>query len=260
MPSRRLAAPWIVLPYVAFLALPLIALVWRADGDSLARGLADPSVWRAVGVSLSTSLVSIGLCLLFGLPLAYGLAHGRVPGRRLIDLLIDLANVMPPAVAGLALLFAFGRRGLLGPALGALGLTIPFTPAAVVLAQWFVAGPLFVRTAALGFRSLNSELFEQAQIDGANRWRIFSAIALPLTTPAILGGLALAWARALGEFGATILFAGNLSGVTQTMPLAIYLGFEQDLSLAVTLALILLALAATALLVARLFERPAPSA
>ncbi|MBL8096784.1 MAG: ABC transporter permease subunit [Anaerolineales bacterium] len=259
MHARRLAAPWIVLPYALFLVLPLVALVWRADGESLARGLTDAAVWSAVGVSLSTSLIAIGLCLLFGLPLAYGLAHGRVPGRRALDLLLDLANVMPPAVAGLALLFAFGRRGLLGPALGELGITLPFTPAAVVLAQWFVAGPLFVRTAALGFRSLNPDLFEQAEIDGADRWRIFSAIALPLTAPAILGGLALAWARALGEFGATILFAGNLTGVTQTMPLAIYLGLEQDLSLAITLALILLTLAGFALLIARLFDRSNPT-
>ncbi len=257
MRSRRLATPWIVAPYALFLALPLAALVWRADAASLARGLADAAVWRAVGVSLSTSIVSVGLCLLFGLPLAYGMAHARVPGRRVLDLLIDLANVMPPAVAGLALLFAFGRRGLLGPALSAIGVTLPFTPAAVVLAQWFVAGPLFVRTATLGFRALNPELFEQAEIDGAGRWHIFSAIALPLTMPAVLGGLALAWARALGEFGATILFAGNLTGVTQTMPLAIYLGLEQDLSLAITLALILLALAGLALLVARLLDRAA---
>mgnify|MGYP000844753018 CR=1 FL=1 len=256
MRPRRLAAPWIVLPYVAFLVLPFIGLFWRADFDSVARGLMDRAVWSAVGVSLSTSAVSIALCLLFGLPMAYALAHARVPGQRLIDLLIDLANVMPPAVAGLALLFAFGRRGLLGPALGFLGITVPFTPIAVVLAQWFVAGPLFVRTATLGFRSLNAELFEQAQIDGANRWQTFSAIAVPMAVPSILGGLALAWARALGEFGATILFAGNLSGVTQTMPLAIYIGFEQDLSLAITLALILLGLAAVALLIARLFDRP----
>ena len=256
MRPRRLAAPWIVLPYVAFLVLPFIGLFWRADFDSVARGLMDRAVWSAVGVSLSTSVVSIVLCLLFGLPMAYALAHARVPGQRLIDLLIDLANVMPPAVAGLALLFAFGRRGLLGPTLGILGITVPFTPIAVVLAQWFVAGPLFVRTATLGFRSLNAELFEQAQIDGANRWQTFSAIAVPMAVPSILGGLALAWARALGEFGATILFAGNLSGVTQTMPLAIYIGFEQDLSLAITLALILLGLAAVALLIARLFDRP----
>ncbi len=256
MRPRRLAAPWIVLPYVAFLILPFIGLFWRADVDSVARGLMDRAVWSAVGVSLSTSAVSVALCLLFGLPMAYALAHARLPGRRLIDLLIDLANVMPPAVAGLALLFAFGRRGLLGPALGALGISVPFTPIAVVLAQWFVAGPLFVRTATLGFRSLNIELFEQAQIDGADRWQTFSAIAVPMAIPSILGGLALAWARALGEFGATILFAGNLSGVTQTMPLAIYIGFEQDLSLAITLALILLGLAAVALMVARLFDRP----
>ncbi len=258
MRRRGRAAPWVVVPYAVFLALPFVALVWRADAASLARGLTDPAVWQAVGVSLSTSVVAIGLCLVFGLPLAYGLAHARLPGRRVLDLLIDLANVMPPAVAGLALLFAFGRRGLLGPGLEAIGVTLPFTPAAVVLAQWFVAGPLFVRTTTLGFRALNPDLFEQAEIDGADRWHIFRAVALPLTTPAILGGIALAWARALGEFGATILFAGNLTGVTQTMPLAIYLGLERDLSLAITLALILLCLAGLALLVARLLERPAP--
>ena len=146
--------------------------------------------------------------------------------------------VLPPAVAGVALLIAFGRRGVLSPLLG--GVEIPFTQAAVVLAQLFVASPYYIKSASAGFASINRELEQAAEVDGASRFQVFRTIILPLALPAIVGGIVMTWARALGEFGATIIFAGNFPGRTQTMPLAIYLGFEIDLDVALVLALILL--------------------
>jgi molybdate transport system permease protein len=153
---------------------------------------------------------------------------------------VDLPVVLPPAVAGLALLMAFGRRGVLGGALGTLGLSLPFTTAAVVVAQTFVAAPFYVRAARLGFAAVDAQLEEAAYTEGASQWQLFRHVMLPLTGRALASGLVLCWTRALGEFGATIMFAGNLPGRTQTMPLAIYLGLEQNLGVALALSALLL--------------------
>jgi molybdate transport system permease protein len=229
------------LPLLLFLLLPLLALIFYSSPAEIAANLALPQVRQAIALSLRTSTWATLASVLLGTPVAYLLARRQFPGRILLDNLIDLPIVLPPAVAGLSLLLIFGRRGWLGGPLNDLGLRITFTEVAVVMAQTFIAVSLFIRAASIGFAAVEPELEDAAAIDGANRWQVFWRITLPLSRRAFLTGVALAWARALGEFGATIIFAGNFPGRTQTMPLAIYLGFELDLDVAVTLSVILVA-------------------
>jgi len=231
------------LPLLFFLVLPLAALLWRTDMAQLWVHLADPAAAQAIRLSLQTTTTTVLLTVLFGTPVAYLLARRDFPLRRAVDTLIDLPTVLPPAVAGLGLLMAFGRRGWLGAPLELLGIEIAFTSVAVVLAQLFIASPFYVRAAAGGFAGIESELEQAASLDGASRWQIFRFITLPLVRMTLLGGLVMSWARALGDFGATIIFAGNFPGRTQTMPLAIYLGFEMDLDVALALSVILIACA-----------------
>jgi molybdate transport system permease protein len=201
--------------------------------------LSDPQVAQAISLSLLTTLISLGLTIIFGTPVAYLLARYQFPFRRTIDTLLDLPTVLPPSVAGVALLMAFGRRGLLGEWLEVWGIHIAFTQVAVILAQTFVAAPFYVKAAIIGFGSVDQDLEQAAALDGAGGWQVFRFITLPLSWTALLSGAVMTWARALGEFGATIIFAGNYPGRTQTMPLAIYLGFELDLDVALTLSVIL---------------------
>jgi molybdate transport system permease protein len=182
---------------------------------------------------------------------AWLLARRRFRGRAALDALIDLPMVLPPAVAGIALLMAFGRRGLIGSFLSDLGIEVVFTPVAVVLAQLFVAAPFYMRAATTAFGRVHHDLEEAAMLDGASRGGVFRYITLPLTAAGLAGGAVMTWARALGEFGATIIFAGNLPGRTQTMPLAIYLGFELDLTVALAMATLLLAVAFGVLVVVK---------
>jgi molybdate transport system permease protein len=233
----------LVVPLVAMLVRTAPAAVWEALGNEATR--------QAIGLSLRTSVTTTLVVLVFGTPLAYLLARRHVRGATLLEILVDLPTVLPPAVAGLALLMAFGRRGMLGGTLDALGMQIPFTALAVVLAQTFVAAPLLVKTAAVGLGGISTELEEAAALDGASPWESFRHIMLPMAWPSIVGGLTLCWARALGEFGATMIFAGNLPGRTQTMPLAVYLGFEIDMAQALTLAAILLGVSFVVLFVTR---------
>jgi molybdate transport system permease protein len=227
-------------PLLAFLSLPLLALLLQADLATLPANAAQREVLQAIGLSLSTSLVATVLAVLLGIPPAYLLARYRFRGRVCLETLIDLPMVLPPAVAGIALLMAFGRRGLLGEHLSVLGIEIAFTQTAVILAQMFVAAPFFVKSALAGFSRVERDAEEAAQIDGASRWAVFQRITLPLSWPMLFSGAIMTWARALGEFGATIIFAGNFPGRTQTMPLAIYLGFELNLNTALTLSIVLL--------------------
>ncbi len=220
---------------------PLVALVLRVVPSQLVADLADPAVAQAIWLSLTTSALTSLIAVVGGTPVAYLLARRRFPGHAVLDTLIDLPMVLPPAVAGIALLVAFGRRGLFGPFLGAAGIDIAFTEVAVVLAQTFVAAPLYVKAAVAGFAGVDRELEQVAGLDGASSAQVFRLITVPLAGTALLGGLVMTWARALGEFGATIIFAGNFPGRTQTMPLAIYIGFEIRLDVALTLAAILLA-------------------
>lgn len=241
---QRLVLPafgWLLaLPLLSFLLLPLLAMLLRLDLTGFWVTVASPVVAQAIGLSMATTLAATALALLLGGPLAYQLARRPFPGRTIIDTLIDLPMVLPPSVAGIALLMAFGRRGLIGAPLAEFGISISFTVVAVVLAQCFVAAPYFVKAATAGFVGVDRELEQAAALDGASPSQVLRFITIPLAWPALFSGAVMTWARALGEFGATIIFAGNLPGRTQTMPLAIYLGFERDLNLALTLAAILL--------------------
>jgi molybdate transport system permease protein len=237
------------------LGLPLAALLWRAVlGGALAQ-VASPTALAALRLSVLTATLSTLVALVTGTPLAYMLARWPLRGRHWLELLVDLPVVLPPSVAGLALLMAFGRSGVLGGALGAVGVSVPFTTAAVILAQTFVAAPFFIRAARIGFAAVDIHLEEAAYTEGANPWQLFRHVMLPLSGRALASGLVLCWTRALGEFGATILFAGNLPGRTQTMPLAIYLTFQQNLAIALALSALLLAVSAIILVLLRRLER-----
>jgi molybdate transport system permease protein len=247
-------------PLLVLLLLPLLALVTKTAPAAIWQALGQESTRQAITLSLRTSTTAVVLVLVFGTPLAYLLGRRRSRMVSLLEVLVDLPTVLPPAVAGLALLMAFGRRGLLGGTLAALGVQIPFTTLAVVLAQTFVAAPYFIKTAAVGLSGVSRELEQAAALDGATAWRTFRYVVLPLAWHGLIGGAALCWARALGEFGATIIFAGNLAGRTQTMPLAVYLGFEMDLSQALTLSAILLGASFTILIVVRALLRGSQAA
>lgn len=240
---------------VFFFGAPLVALVarWVASGRWL-DPLTNPAAVAAIALTIGTTAASLALILVLGTPLAYVLARWRFPGLRLVRAALDLPMVLPPAVAGLALLMAFGRRGLLGAPLGSLGVELAFTTAAVVMAQCFVAGPLYVRSAAAALARVHPEMEEAALIFGASQWEVFRWITVPLVRSSLAAGVVLAWARAVGEFGATILFAGSLMGRTQTMSLAIYSALEVDLDLAVALAVILLGVSGAILALMRLLR------
>ncbi len=226
-----------------FLGLPLVGLLSRVTvaGDVLA-ALGRPIVLEALRLSMLTTVAVLLLSLALGSPLALLLARRRFRGIGLLDSLVDLPIVLPPAVAGLALLLTFGRRGLLGTPLAAVGIELPFTTAAVVLASLFVAAPFYVRAARSGFLAVPRELEEAARAEGASEWQVFRFVTAPVAAPALFGGAVLCWARALGEFGATIMFAGQFMGRTQTMPLAIYAALESDLDAALGLSILLLAI------------------
>jgi molybdate transport system permease protein len=220
--------------------LPLVALLGRAlQLDALLPALRNPGLLQAISLSLTTSVASLTLALVLGTPLAYVLARVPFPGRSLLDALVEVPIVLPPAVAGIALLMAFGRRGLLGAPLAEWGISLAFTPAAVILAQCFVAVPLYVRSARTGFAAVDRDLERAACVDGATPWSAFWRVTVPLAFPSLLAGGVLCWARAVGEFGATIMFAGSFRGRTQTMPLAIYAFLESDLGAALALGAIL---------------------
>ncbi len=206
---------------------------------------------EAISLSLTTSLATMLITLVFGTPVAYLLAQRRGRFHRLVDTLIDLPTVLPPSVSGVALLMAFGRQGLIGGWLAATGINLPFTTVAVIMAQVFIASPFYVKAAAIGFATIDPELKQAAALDGAGAWRTFRDIDFPLAGMALLSGSVMTWARALGEFGATIIFAGNFPGRTQTMPLAIYMGFEIDLNVALTLSIIMIGLSFLTLLIVK---------
>ena len=243
----------LTLPMLLFIVLPLAALFMRTSLQDILVNLNETQVAKAVGLSLVTSLITTVVTMLFGTPVALLLAQRRFRFYRLVDTLIDLPTVLPPAVAGVALLMAFGRRGIFGGWLADAGVSIPFTQVAVVMAQTFIAAPLYIKAATLGFAGVNPELLQAAALDGANRWQIFRGVVLPLSWMGVMSGLVMTWARAMGEFGATIIFAGNFPGRTQTMPLAIYMGFEIDLNVALTLSIILVCLSFLTLIVVKGF-------
>lgn len=258
LPRRLVAA--LALPCAAlavgFLLLPLLVLLAQGLSSPAGRGLADGAVPQALALSLLTTAASMALTVSFGTPLAWLLARRRFPLRSLLATLLQLPLVLPPAVAGLALLLTLGRRGLLGPLLEVLEIDVAFTATAVVLAQTFVAAPFYLRAAQAGFASVPSEIEAAARVDGAQGPALFLRITLPLSLRALGAGLTLAWARALGEFGATMLFAGSLAGRTQTMPLLIYNALERNLDAAIQAGLILVFLALAVLVLANRLRTP----
>ncbi|HZM75215.1 MAG TPA: ABC transporter permease [Candidatus Limnocylindrales bacterium] len=233
---------------LAFLVLPLAGLIIRTPWATLSQRLSEPGILTALGLSLQTATLATLLCMLFGVPLAWLLARTDFPGRRLVRALVTVPLVLPPVVGGVALLLVFGRRGLIGSWLyAAFGITLPFTTAGVVLAEAFVAMPFLVIAVEGALRGADARYEEAAATLGATRWATFTRVTLPLVAPGIAAGAVLCWARALGEFGATITFAGNFPGRTQTMPLAVYLALETDMQAAIVLSLILLAVSVTIL-------------
>jgi molybdate transport system permease protein len=240
---ERLPWPALVLAIVAiaFFTLPFLGLLWRAPwgqvGDVLGRGTVRTALW----LSIRTSLAATALSVVFGVPLAWLLARVDFRGRGLVRALSTLSMVLPPVVGGVALFASFGRRGLFGQYLDEwFGIRLPFTTAGVVVAQTFVAMPFLVLTVEAALRQFDHRVEDAARTLGATRWYVFSRVTLPGIRPALIAGAVLAWARALGEFGATITFAGNFPGTTQTMPLATYLALETDPGEAIVIALVLI--------------------
>jgi molybdate transport system permease protein len=242
--------------FALFLALPVVTLVVRSIVDgSLREILGSSAVLAALALSLATTAVSLVLTVVFGLPLAFVLARRSFRGKWLVEAIVDLPIILPPAVAGLALLLVFGRRGLLAGPMQAAGIDIAFTVVAVVLAQTFVSAPFFVRSARAGLAGVDRDLEDAARVDGASERQLFRRITVPLAGAALAAGLVMSWARALGEFGATIMFAGSVEGRTQTLPLVVYAEFQAgELDASVAAAAMLVLAAAGVLVAARLFQ------
>ncbi|HEY8209088.1 MAG TPA: molybdate ABC transporter permease subunit [Myxococcaceae bacterium] len=243
--------------FLAFLVAPVLALVLSLRWDELTAGLSHPLAVPALKLTLLTSACSLLVVTSLGTLLAWQLALGQSRAARWLETLSQIPIVMPPAVAGLGLLLAFGQQGVFGRWLtSATGLTLPFTTAAVVMAESFVSAPFYIQAAVAAFRRLDPELLLAARSLGASPARVFARVGLPLSVPALVGGAATSWARAIGEFGATLMFAGNLTGRTQTMSLAVYTSMESDLRAAQSLAVVLVAVA-FGLLAALQMLRPA---
>ena len=227
--------------YVLFIGLPVVAiLVKAAQQKGLMASLLSDTTIQALQLSIVTSIISIIIVVIIGTPFALLLARKDNLLLKFIDSLVELPIILPPIVAGVAMLMAFGRQGIMGPALSSVGIALPFTTGAVICAQIFVAAPFYIRAAKLGFQSVSTDYEDVSQTLGVSPWQTFWKLTIPLASPSILSGLALAWARAISEFGATIMFAGNLTGKTQTMPLAILTAMESDIGASLGLSVILL--------------------
>ncbi len=236
---QRLPGQALSLALLGLLLLPIAALLLSSSPADVSAGMAHRLFWPALALTMRTTLISLALIILTGTPLAWWLATTTSRRARVVEIVVDIPIVIPPAVIGVALLQALGRRGLLGPLLEQLGIVIPFTSAAVVIAQIVVAAPFYVQAAATAFRKVDADLLLTARTLGASPASAFLQLAVPIALPGLSAGAALAWARSLGEFGATLLFAGNLTGTTQTMPLAIYTALESDVRAALAIALVL---------------------
>jgi molybdate transport system permease protein len=243
-------------PLLFLLAVPVVLLAARTTPSAVATELAQRETRQAIGISLATSVACLVLAAVMGTPLALWLARSRTRFATLIETLVDLPTLLPPSVAGLSLLLALGRHGPVGALLHEAGIDLAFTPVAVILAQLFVAAPYYVRSATAGFASVTEEIREAATIDGATGWSMLRLVLVPQAGRSLAAGAVMCWSRALGEFGATMIFAGNLPGRTQTMPMAIYLGLEQNLDRALVLSAIMIGLSLSLLMAARLLASP----
>ncbi len=241
--------------FLLFVTLPVASLFLRISPEAFLRSLAEPVVLDALSLSLVTATVSTAIVVLFGTPLALVNARRDYPGRALVDTLTDLPIVLPPAVAGIALLMAFGRRGVVGQYLDGFGISIAFTTVAVVLAQVFVASPFYIRQARASFEAVDRLYEDAARTLGASPVAVALRITVPLAWSGLVSGAIISFARALGEFGATIMFAGNFQGRTQTMPLAIYTTMQGDLDAAISLAIILVAISFAVIAVVKVVTR-----
>ena len=236
---------------VGFISLPFVSLLLWTASENAWRAMASPVALDALLLSIKTTSVSMAIILTVGTPAAYVLARAEFPGKKLVETLIDIPAVLPPSAAGIALLLAFGRFGLVGQHLEVLGVSVTFTTAAVVIAEVFVAGHFYVRQATVGFAGVRRDVEEAALVDGAGRYATFTKVTVPLAFPALVAGAMMAWARALGEFGATIVFAGSFRGVTQTIPLAIFAEFQGNIDAAVALSVLVLGFAFAVILTVR---------
>ncbi len=234
-----------------FISLPFISLLLWTVSENSWRAMASPVAIDALLLSIKTTSVSMAIILTVGTPAAYVLARADFPGKKIVETLVDIPAVLPPSAAGIALLLTFGRFGLVGQHLEVFGVTVTFTTAAVVIAEVFVAGHFYVRQAAVGFSGVRRDVEEAALVDGASRFSAFTKVTVPLAFPALVAGAMMAWARALGEFGATIVFAGSFRGVTQTVPLAIFAEFQGNIDAAVALSVLVLGFAFVVILTVR---------
>jgi molybdate transport system permease protein len=253
---HRQKLPWQIILIasiaVAFFLSPFIGLLWRTPWSKFTDIVTRREIRDALWLSVQTSLITSIVCFVFGVPLAWLLARVDFRGRRFIRALMTLSMVLPPVIGGIALLFTFGRRGLIGQYLDSwFGIRLPFTTTAVVMAQCFVAMPFLVLTVEAALRQLDTRFEDVARTLGGSRWYVFRRVTLPSIKPSLFAGLVLAWARALGEFGATITFAGNLPGTTQTMPLATYAALDSNPESALILSLLMIAIAFSILIALR---------
>ena len=238
-----------------YLALPVVALFFRTTPELFFATLSTPDVISALYLSLFTTVISLAVVILVGTPFAYVHCRNEYPGKMVVDTLIDLPLVLPPAVAGVALLVLWGRVGVLGQYLSLFGISIAFTTVAVIMAQIFVASPFYLRQAKSLFEQLDPSYERTARTLGASPFRIFALITLPLTSTGLVSGAVMTFGRALGEFGATIMFAGNLPGVTQTMPLAVYVGMEGNFIVGLTISILLVLISFAIMIAVRLLAR-----
>ena len=251
----RLPARVLSLCLLVLLVIPVVALTLSSSPTDIVAGVRHPLFLPALSLSARTTLTSLVFVVLTGTPLAWWLATEDTRRGRMVEIAVDLPIVLPPAVVGVALLQAFGRSGLVGPQLEGIGLRVPFTTVAVIIAQIVVSAPFYVRAATNAFRKVDADLVVVARSLGASPSGAFFRVAIPIALPGLVSGAALAWARSIGEFGATLLFAGNLAGRTQTMPLAILTALESDVRAALAISLFLAAVAVVLLFSLRLVPR-----
>ncbi|MDO9550262.1 MAG: ABC transporter permease [Methanoregula sp.] len=251
----RTGAGILIAAVTLYLLLPIIALFLRTTPDLFIASLADPEVISALSLSLTTSVISLAVVILVGTPFAYIHCRHQYPGKMVVDTIIDLPLVLPPAVAGLALLVLYGRVGLIGKYAALLGFPIAFTTIAVIMAQIFVASPFYIRQAKSLFDQLDPAYERTASTLGASPARVFSHVVIPLTAGGLVSGAVMTFGRALGEFGATIMFAGNLPGVTQTMPLAVYVNMAGDFNAGLTISILLVIISFAIMIAVRLLAR-----
>jgi len=245
----------IMVTYIIFLALPIISIFLKFDLTQINSQLQTPEIINAIKLSLYTSLIATCLSIILAVPTGYFLATRKFHGKPLIDTLMDLPLVLPPAIAGIALLYTFAPKGLLGPLFNSLNITIPGYTVAVIIAQTFVATPFLIRSAKIGFEKQDRTLYNSAILLTDSRLKVFFTISLPLAMRAIISGTVMTWARAMGEFGATLMFAGNLPGITQTMPLAIYTMLYSNPLSGLMLSIILVSISFAVIVIVKLLEQ-----